>query len=113
MACGPGLVFCNCSTAWVAVLRLNKEFRDAVSAYPKAADIPVSYAMMEGYVNAKVVSEALRRAQSPSREKVTASLRNFSAHDLGGYWVTFKPESQFGSRYVDLSIVSASGRISQ
>jgi len=94
-------------------MRLNKEFRDVVSAYPKAADIPVSYAMMEGYVNAKVVSEALRRAQSPSREKVTAALRNFTAHDLGGYWVTFKPESQFGSRFVDLSIVSASGRISQ
>lgn len=94
-------------------MRLNKEFRDALAASPKAADIPVSYAMMEGYVNAKVVAEALRRAQPVTREKVSATLRNFTPQDLGGYWVTFKPESQFGSRFVDLSIVSASGRISQ
>ncbi|MNW08254.1 hypothetical protein D3C71_2050090 [compost metagenome] len=71
-----------------------------------------SYAMMEGYVNAKVVAEALRRSQPVTREKFNASLRNFNVQDLGGYWVTFKPESQFGSRFVDLSIVSASGRIS-
>lgn len=94
-------------------MRLNKEFRDALSAQPKAAQMPASYAMMEGYVNAKVIAEALRRSQPVSREKLTASLRNFSAHDLGGYWVSFKPDSQFGSRFVDLSIVNASGRISQ
>ncbi len=93
-------------------MRLNKEFRDALAAQPKSAEMTASYAMMEGYVNAKVVAEALRRAQPVNREKVAASLRNFSAQDLGGYWVTFKPESQFGSRFVDLSIVSASGRIS-
>ncbi len=93
-------------------MRLNKEFRDALAAHPKVVDVPVSYAMMEGYVNAKVIAEALRRSQPVSREKLTTSLRNFSAQDLGGYWVSFKPDSQFGSRFVDLSIVSASGRIS-
>lgn len=94
-------------------MRLNKEFRDALAAHPKAGEMPVSYAMMEGYVNAKVIAEALRRSQPVGREQVTASLRSFNAHDLGGYWVSFKPGSQFGSRFVDLSIVSASGRISQ
>ncbi len=93
-------------------MRLNKEFRDALAAQPKSAEMTASYAMMEGYVNAKVVAEAMRRAQPVNREKIAASLRNFSAQDLGGYWVTFKPGSQFGSRFVDLSIVSASGRIS-
>lgn len=94
-------------------MRLNKEFRDALNAQPKAAQMPASYAMMEGYVNAKVIVEALRRSQPVSRERVTASLRSINAHDLGGYWVSFKPDSQFGSHFVDLSIVSASGRISQ
>ena len=93
-------------------MRLNKEFRDALAAQPKSAEMTASYAMMEGYVNAKVVAEALRRSQPVNREKFNASLRNFNVQDLGGYWVTFKPESQFGSRFVDLSIVSASGRIS-
>ncbi|MET1116122.1 MAG: ABC transporter substrate-binding protein [Comamonas sp.] len=93
-------------------IRLNKEFRDALAGQPKPAEIPASYAMMEGYVNAKVVAEALRRAQPVNREKLNASLREFNPQDLGGYWVAFKPGSQFGSRFVDLSIVSASGRIS-
>lgn len=93
-------------------IRLNKEFRDALASQAKPGEIPASYAMMEGFVNAKVVAEALRRAQPVSREKVNAGLREFIPQDLGGYWVTFKPGSQFGSRYVDLSIVSTSGRIS-
>ncbi|MCD2514475.1 ABC transporter substrate-binding protein [Comamonas endophytica] len=93
-------------------MRLNREFRDALAAQPRSGETPASYAMMEGYVNAKVVAEALRRAQPVTRERLGASLRNFGPHDLGGYWVAFKPGSQFGSRFVDLSIVSASGRIS-
>lgn len=94
-------------------VRLNKEFRDAVAAAGKNLEAPVSYAMMEGYVNAKVVVEALKRSQPISREKVLASLRNFDAYDLGGYWVGFRPGTQIGSRYVDLSIVTASGRVTQ
>jgi len=93
-------------------MRLNKEFRDALAAQSKPAELPASYAMMEGYVNAKVVAEALRRAQPANREKLNAGLRDFNPQDLGGYWVAFKPGSQFGSRFVELSIVGASGRLS-
>ena len=32
--------------------------------------------------------------------------------DLGGYWVSFKPRSNQGSRFVELSIVNAAGRVS-
>ena len=93
--------------------KLNKEFRDAVAAAGKSVDVPVSFAMMEGYVNARVIVEAMRRSQPVTPEKVTAALRTLDAYDLGGYWVGYKPGSQIGSRYVDLSIVSASGRVTQ
>ena len=76
-------------------------------------DVPVSLAKMEGYVNARVIVEAMRRSQPVTPEKVTAALRTLDAYDLGGYWVGYKPGSQIGSRYVDLSIVSASGRVTQ
>ncbi|MEG0202401.1 MAG: ABC transporter substrate-binding protein [Comamonas sp.] len=93
--------------------KLNKEFRDAVTAAGKSMDVPVSFAMMEGYVNAKVIVEAMRRSQPVSAEKVSAALRGLDTYDLGGYWVSFKPGSQVGSKYVDLSIVNASGRVTQ
>ena len=93
--------------------KLNKEFRDAVAAAGKSVEVPVSFAMMEGYVNAKVIVEAMRRSQPVTPEKVTAALRTLDAYDLGGYWVGYKPGSQIGSRYVDLSIVNASGRVTQ
>ena len=92
--------------------KLNKEFRDAVAQAGKSMDVPVSFSMMEGYVNAKVITEALRRSQPVTPEKVSAALRALDTYDLGGYWVSFKP-GQIGSKYVDLSIVSASGRVKQ
>ena len=93
--------------------KLNKEFRDAVTAAGKSIEVPVSFAMMEGYVNAKVIVEAMRRSQPVTPEKVSAALRTLDAVDLGGYWVGYKPGSQIGSKYVDLSIVNASGRVTQ
>ena len=93
--------------------KLNKEFRDAVTAAGKSVEVPVSFAMMEGYVNAKVIVEAMRRSQPVTPEKVTAALRTLDAYDLGGYWVGYRPGSQIGSKYVDLSIVNASGRVTQ
>ncbi|MFZ7310584.1 ABC transporter substrate-binding protein [Comamonas jiangduensis] len=93
--------------------RLNKEFRDLVAKQPKAEDITVSYAMMEGYVNAKVLVEAMRRTQPLNSERLADSLRGLNAFDLGGYWVTFRPGSQSGSKFVDLSIVNAQGKVTQ
>ncbi len=94
-------------------MRLNKEFRDAATAAGKSLTVPVSYAMMEGYVNARVIVEAMRRSQPVTREKLAAALRGLDAVDLGGYWVSYRPGSQAGSKFVDLSIVNASGRVTQ
>lgn len=93
--------------------RLNKEFRDLVAARGDKLQEPVSYAMMEGYINAKVIAEALRRLpKGASSDKVAAALRSIHSLDLGGYWITFKPAANQGSRFVELSIVNSAGRIS-
>ncbi|SEQ48350.1 ABC transporter substrate-binding protein [Giesbergeria anulus] len=93
--------------------RLNKEFRDLVTAKGSTLQEPVSYATIEGYINAKVIAEALRRIpKGAGPEKVAAALHSIQSLDLGGYWVTFKPNSNQGSRFVELSIVNSSGRIS-
>lgn len=92
--------------------RLSKEFRDLVVKSPP--EVPVSYTMMEGFITAKLIVEAVRRQGArPSREGMAAAVESIDSLDLGGYAVSFKPGIRHGSRFVELSIVSSSGRIRQ
>lgn len=94
-------------------IRLSKEFSDLVAKTPNL-EVPVSYAMMEGYIAAKVIAEAVRRQGArPTREGMAAALDTMDNHDLGGYVVGFKPGQRTGSRFVELSIISGSGKIRQ
>jgi branched-chain amino acid transport system substrate-binding protein len=93
--------------------RLAKEFTDAVAKAEKL-EVPVSYAMMEGYINAKVIVEAVRRQGArPTREGMAAALDGMDNFNLGGYAVGFKPGMRTGSRFVELSIISGAGKIRQ
>jgi len=92
--------------------RLTKEFSDTAKA--QKIDTPVSYAMMEGYIAARVIVEAVRRQGArPSREGMAAALNTMDNFDMGGFSVAFKPTQRTGSRYVELSIVNSTGKIRQ
>ena len=94
-------------------IRLSKEFADLVAKSPPL-EVPVSYAMMEGYIAAKVIVEAVRRQGArPSREGMVAALDGMTSYDLGGYVVGFKAGMRSGSRFVELSIISGSVKIRQ
>lgn len=93
--------------------RLVKEFTDAAGKTPNL-EVPVSYAMMEGYIAARVIAEAVRRQGSnPTRAGMVLALDSMSSFDLGGYFISFKPGHRSGSKFVELSIVSSAGRIRQ
>ena len=93
--------------------KLAKEFTDAVARADKL-EVPVSYAMMEGYIAAKVIVEAVRRQGArPTREGVATALDGMDNFNLGGYVVGFKPGMRSGSKFVELSIISGSGKIRQ
>jgi len=93
--------------------RLAKEFADTVAKTPDLG-VPVSYTMMEGYIAGKVIVEAVRRqGAKPTREGIASTLDAMDAYDLGGYVVSFKPNARTGSRFVELSIISGSGKIRQ
>lgn len=93
--------------------RLSKEFGDAVVKTPNL-HLPVSYAMLEGYINARVIVEAVRRqGRKPTREGTRVALDHLENFDLGGYVVNFRPDVHIGSRFVELSIVTSSGKIRQ
>lgn len=92
--------------------KLTKEFSDTAKA--QKVDTPVSYAMMEGYIAARVIVEAVRRQGArPTREGMATALNTMDNYDLGGYLLAFKPTQRTGSRYVELSIVNSTGKIRQ
>ena len=93
--------------------RIGKEFNDLASKAEKL-EVPVSYSMMEGFITAKVIVEAVRRqgGRAPSREGMVAALDAMDSYDLGGYVVGFKG-NRTGSKFVELSIVGSQGKIRQ
>ncbi len=93
--------------------RVAKEFTDLVARTPNL-EVPVSYAMMEGFITAKVLVEAVRRQGGrPTREGIVQALDAMERLDLGGYMVGFKPGVRTGSRFVELSIITNTGKIRQ
>jgi branched-chain amino acid transport system substrate-binding protein len=93
--------------------RIAKELNDTVAKNEKL-EVPLSYAMMEGYITGKVIVEAVRRqGRGPSREGMVAALDGMDYYDMGGYAVGFKPGVHSGSKFVELSIISGAGKIRQ
>jgi len=67
---------------------------------------------LEGYINAKVVTEGLRRAgRSPTRASLVSALEGMSNYNLGGLVVSFGQGASSGSRFVELTMVNAQGKL--
>jgi len=94
------------------VSKLAKELSDAMTR--DKADVPMSYVVMEGFIAAKVIVEAVRRQGfRPTREGMANALENIDNLDLGGYVVGFKRGMRDGSQRVELTIISSTGKIRQ
>ena len=88
-------------------IAMSNEFQKLAAEYK----FEKSYASMEGYVNARVVVEAIRRAgPSPSREGIVKALESMRNFDLGGFVIGFGPDDRTGSSEVNLTIIGRDGR---
>lgn len=79
----------------------------------KAAKVSAepSHLALEGYINARVFAEALRRAgRNPTRSSFIDSTWNIKNFDLGGFAVNFNESALNASRFVELTMVSRTGR---
>jgi branched-chain amino acid transport system substrate-binding protein len=71
-----------------------------------------NYSSMEGYVGAKTVVEGLRRGGgNGSPESLISGLESLRELNLGGFFVDFGPQKHTGSKYVDLTILTAEGQV--
>jgi branched-chain amino acid transport system substrate-binding protein len=92
-----------------ATLPVVSEYQALMEKYaPK--DTPYSYSSMEGFLNAKVLVAALKKAgPKPTRASVNKALANLGEYDTGGYPVTFSPTNHVGSKFVELTVISKTG----
>lgn len=66
---------------------------------------------LEGYIDARVLAEGLRRAgPAPTRASVIAGLEQIEALDLGGLRVGYGKGTREGNRFVDVAVIGSGGR---
>lgn len=67
---------------------------------------------LEGYMDACVLAEGLRRAgPSPTRASVIAGLEHIEGYDLGGVKINFGRGNREGNQFVDVAVISSNGRL--
>ena len=88
---------------------LAADFRRALAASAPSA-VP-SYHALEGYLEARVLVEGLRRAgPEPTRARLVFALESLAPHDFGGVLVRYGAGDRTGSTFSDLVMLAANGR---
>ena len=92
------------------VVPLVREFQQAWKA--SGATLEPSHLALEGYINARVFCEILRRAgRNPTRSAFIDSAWALKRYDLGGFEVSFNEGTPNASRFIELTMVGAGGRL--
>jgi branched-chain amino acid transport system substrate-binding protein len=67
---------------------------------------------LEGYINARVMAEGLRRAgPGATREGLIAALEKIEAFDIGGLRINYGAGNRSGGSFVDVAVVGEGGRL--
>lgn len=94
---------------YTPVTPIASEYLAAVKARP---GLVPNHSSMEGYVAAKVFSEAAQRAgRNLTREGFINAIQGLRNLDLGGFPVDFGPNKHTGSRFVEMTLLTEDGRI--
>ena len=92
-------------------LPIVRDFQDDFRKHAPSG-FEASATVLEGYVAARTLVEALRRAGAePTRAKLVASLQSIRNFDIGGMNIGFDTRSRSGSHYVDIAILGPDGKL--
>ncbi len=86
--------------------------RDFLQAWRSGANAPEpSHLALEGYINARVFVEALRRSgKNPSRKAFIDTAWSIKRYDLGGFELNFEQPGRNASRFIELTMIGRGGR---
>lgn len=102
---GNGIIFAqNLPTLKKDEIDVATEYKAMLAKYyPQATP---SFDGMQAFINAKVVTEALKRTgPNPTREKFVEALENMSQYNAGGSVIHFSPNNHEGQNNVELIMV--------
>ena len=85
-----------------------REYLDAVKA--AGADAQANYSSLEGYVDARVFVEGLRRGRTNTREALMTGLESLQNVDFNGFNLNFGREHA-ASHFVELSMLTGDGGV--
>jgi branched-chain amino acid transport system substrate-binding protein len=90
--------------------RIAREFREALKDYaPNSQPTPLG---LKGFIAAKTVVEAIRLSgREPSPAAVLKGLVAMNRHDIGNMELTFTGGQREGSRFREIGVLAADGRI--
>ncbi len=92
-----------------ARVKVVAEYVQALTELGKG--VPSFYGL-EAFIEAKVLVEGLRRAgTNPTPASLVKSLETLRDFDLGGYYVTYKPEVHTGSLFVEVNVINSLGEV--
>jgi branched-chain amino acid transport system substrate-binding protein len=90
---------------------LIKDFQALVNS-PFGKGITPSPVALEGYLNIRLVVEAIKRVgANPTGEKVMLSLASMRDFRLGGFPIDFSDVKRNGSGYLDIAVVGRDARL--
>ena len=89
---------------------ISREYLDAVRK--AGGDAKPNYSSMEGYLAARVFVDGLKRAgRNPTRESLVSGLESMQNVSFGGFTVEFGAKDHVASSFVELSMLTADGRV--
>jgi ABC-type branched-subunit amino acid transport system substrate-binding protein len=92
---------------WDNSVPVVKEYRKALEEVKGEP----GFGTLEGYIAAKVMVEGLRRAgKNLSRDSFIKAMESIQDYDVGGFKVHYGPGQRYGSKFVDLTIISKDQR---
>lgn len=94
---------------YTPVTSISGEYLAAVRAKQGRA---ANYSGIEGFVAAKVFTEAVSRAgRNLTQDGFISAIQSMRGLDLGGFPVDFGPNKHTGSKFVELTLLTEDGRI--
>jgi ABC-type branched-subunit amino acid transport system substrate-binding protein len=85
--------------------------REYQKVMAQAGHKDIDFSSLEGYLDAKVFVEGLRRAgRNPTRDGLIAGLESIHDWDMGGFSVRYGPQNHVGSSFVEVTTIGRDGR---